>query len=625
MLRVKVSKALTFDDYVAVPQKRSPLSKKHLTAMSGIMVVCALIFMQGQFNPRYLDETFLNEQKALYLASDEDKIQQDALAQISAGSADEDLENYEEYDIPVHQFALPMMAALQAQQQAADYVHEQNAAPARRQSFSATELSRETAQSEVKEQAPAPAPEVNIKTVPQEEQALAAVSVNAQAASEQSAPAPAVSEQAESTAPALSDEQGAVSLAQTAPAAPVEEVYVRPEGTWYVHEVHKGESIAAIFRMLGFPAQNLGDVTRSVEQNKLALNIGDKIYFLMGKNDELLELVKPYRNAGQLRLSRHHASEPFKVFNEDLNAHVEEAQLKTIAQASAMPGAVAAAEQRAQKAEQAKQAAADKSRPRLIIASLQRGETFKSAAKRAGLTPTEIITIENNTKGKYALNKLKAGDSFRVLFDGLGTKALINAVQINSASSGDYAFYRNPQDKGYYREGEYVPTAGIFRRFPLAIAIKINSKFNPHRRHPVTGKVRPHNGVDFKAPVGTPVYAPADGVVTFAGYQRAAGYYVIVRHTDRYSTVYMHLSKIDVKNGQKVMVGEVIAKTGNTGRTTGPHLHYEVRVNDKPVDPLSVQLPKNAHPNLAQAQREAFESNIKTYKAQLFEDSLAQR
>ncbi len=605
MLRVKVSKALTFNDYVAVPQKTPLLSKQHLTAMSGIMVVCALIFMQSQFNPIHLNENYLNEQKALYLAADEDKIRQDALDQIRAGAADEDLENYEEYDIPVHQFTLPMMAAVQAQQDAADLVHDLSAPSPQRQSFGPTDLNTENPLQGANELAAGAASQGKDADV-KENPALAAASDPKEA--------PKILKPGQPSPASLSGGQDAVSPAQTAPAN-----YVRPEGTWYVHEVQKGQSIAAIFRMLGIPVQNLGDVTRSVEQNKLSLKIGDKIYFLMGKDDELLELVKPYRSAEQLRLSRHSASEPFKVFSEALNAHVEEDKLPFIAQASAMPSAAEAARLRDQKA------AADQSRPRLIIASLQSGETFKTAARRAGLTPTEIITIEKNTKDKYALNKLKAGDSFRVLFDGLGTKALINAVQINSASNGDYAFYRNPQDKGYYREGEYVPTAGIFRRFPLASAVKINSKFNPRRLHPVTGKVRPHNGVDFRAPIGTPVYAPADGVVTFAGYQRAAGYYIIVRHTDRYSTVYMHLSKIEVKNGQNVVVGDVIAKTGNTGRTTGPHLHYEVRVNDKPVDPLSVQLPKNAHPNLAQAQREAFESNIKTYKAQLFEDSLASR
>ena len=294
--------------------------------------------------------------------------------------------------------------------------------------------------------------------------------------------------------------------------------------------------------------------------------------------------------------------------------------------------AIAAAKERLQREEErlmARKAASDNSyrndeRPRLVIGQLAKGESFKKAGRRVGLTASEIRTIERELKNRYDLAKLGNGDSFRVLFNSIGTRALINAVEFQG-SQGRYAIYRNPQDRGFYSEGEYVPTAGIFRRFPLADNIRISSKFNPHRRHPVTGRVTPHKGVDFRAPVGTPVYAPADGTVTFAGYQRAAGYYIIIRHTNAYSTVYMHLSKMDVRKGDHVYVGEVIARTGNTGRTTGPHLHYEVRVNDRAVDPLKIELPSNSHPQLAREQREAFESNVKVYKTELYTDSLASR
>ena len=85
----------------------------------------------------------------------------------------------------------------------------------------------------------------------------------------------------------------------------------------------------------------------------------------------------------------------------------------------------------------------------------------------------------------------------------------------------------------------------------------------------------------------------------------------------------MHLSKSEVKRDQKVIVGQLIARTGNTGRTTGPHLHYEIRINDRPVNPLKVELPSSNHPNLAREQREAFANNVKILRNDLQNDRLA--
>ena len=84
----------------------------------------------------------------------------------------------------------------------------------------------------------------------------------------------------------------------------------------------------------------------------------------------------------------------------------------------------------------------------------------------------------------------------------------------------------------------------------------------------------------------------------------------------------MHLSKFDVKKGQKVNLGQIIARSGNTGRSTGAHLHYEVRINDRPVDPLTVDLPNNRTPKMAQAEKAAFDEAVKNLKASLYNSSL---
>lgn len=408
---------------------------------------------------------------------------------------------------------------------------------------------------------------------------------------------------------------------------------VRPEGKWYVYTVKSGDNLSNIFTTLSLPYATLNRVTKVAKNNDLRLNIDDPIFFLIDKENVVKEIVKPISKDEQVRFTRLESTDDFKVVYEAMNTHMEESLIAKTPDASTMPLAVAAAKERAEKEallakQRAEQAARDKAnnvnpnRPRLIISKINAGESFYRAAFRAGLTPNDIKVVERIFKNKLDIYKLKPGDQFRVLFSGIGTNAQLYAVQF-STSRGKFESFINPEDSNYYGENEFTPTAGIFRRFPLAGEIKVTSNFNPHRRHPVTGRISPHNGVDFKAVVGTPVYAPADGVVTFSGYQRAAGYYLIMRHSNNFSTVYMHLSKSEVKAGQKVIVGQLIARTGNTGRTTGPHLHYEIRINDLPVDPLKIELPSSNHPNLAREQREAFANNVKLLRADLANERLA--
>jgi murein DD-endopeptidase MepM/ murein hydrolase activator NlpD len=125
---------------------------------------------------------------------------------------------------------------------------------------------------------------------------------------------------------------------------------------------------------------------------------------------------------------------------------------------------------------------------------------------------------------------------------------------------------------------------------------RISSKFGT-RFHPIDKKMKVHTGVDIAVPRGTPISAAADGVVTFSGRRGGYGNVVIIEHPDGRQTFYAHCDKLLVEKGQQVAVGELIAKAGSTGKSTGPHLHFEVRENGKPIDPikfLSNVLPKAA-------------------------------
>jgi murein DD-endopeptidase MepM/ murein hydrolase activator NlpD len=125
------------------------------------------------------------------------------------------------------------------------------------------------------------------------------------------------------------------------------------------------------------------------------------------------------------------------------------------------------------------------------------------------------------------------------------------------------------------------------RRFPIANPVPnadITSRFG-YRKDPIIGSAAFHGGIDFRAEIGHPIKAPAAGVIEFAGVKGGYGNCIEMRHKNGLMTRFGHLSRIRVKEGDKVAIGSVIGEVGNTGRSTGPHLHYEIRVDDNPVDP----------------------------------------
>ena len=189
------------------------------------------------------------------------------------------------------------------------------------------------------------------------------------------------------------------------------------------------------------------------------------------------------------------------------------------------------------------------------------------------------------------------------LGDKLTGQGNVEAIHIMTDGKSYYGI-QAANGRYYDKQGETLGKG--FARYPLQRQARISSPFNPNRRHPVTGRVRPHKGVDFAVSPGTPVIAPAEGVVEKVAYQAGgAGRYVVIRHGREYQTVYMHLSRALVGAGQTVKKGERIALTGNTGISTGPHLHYEFHINERAVNPLTVKLPGTSS-GMATAERKQF-------------------
>jgi murein DD-endopeptidase MepM/ murein hydrolase activator NlpD len=145
-----------------------------------------------------------------------------------------------------------------------------------------------------------------------------------------------------------------------------------------------------------------------------------------------------------------------------------------------------------------------------------------------------------------------------------------------------------------------------FLKAPLKFS-RISSGFSYARKHPVTKKVRPHTGVDYAAPTGTPVMTIGDGVVTSVKYEGAGGKTIRIKHNSVYSTAYLHLSKYakGITPGKRVRQGEVIGYVGSTGRSTGPHLDFRVWKNGTPINPLKMDSPP-AEP-VKDAHKKAFE------------------
>ena len=243
--------------------------------------------------------------------------------------------------------------------------------------------------------------------------------------------------------------------------------------------------------------------------------------------------------------------------------------------------------------------------------------SFVADARKAGLTSNEIGIITRALQWRLDFRRLKVGDKFAVyLSREMHGKRLSNSKLLGvRIKNGTKDYYAILADDGKYYDINTSSLSQSFFRYPLAKQARVSSGFNPRRVNPVTGIVTAHNGVDFAVSRGTPVLSVGNGEVVIAKYSGSAGNYVAIRHGRQYMTTYMHLDKILVKPGQQVKQGDKIGLSGNTGRSTGPHLHFELHINNKPVNPLTASLPINE--GLTGKSKKAFIEKVKNIKPKL--------
>ena len=195
---------------------------------------------------------------------------------------------------------------------------------------------------------------------------------------------------------------------------------------------------------------------------------------------------------------------------------------------------------------------------------------------------------------------IRPGDEFFVLFEELyfegefvGYGDILAAEFVNQGRRYRAVQYQTQSGRKDYFTPHGISMRKAFLRAPVEFS-KISSRFNMRRLHPVRKTVRPHRGIDYAAPIGTPILAAGDGRINTATRNRANGRYIIINHGQQFVTKYLHLSKFarGIKAGKRVKQGQVIGYVGATGLVTGPHLHYEFLVNGVHMNPRTVALPK---------------------------------
>ena len=247
------------------------------------------------------------------------------------------------------------------------------------------------------------------------------------------------------------------------------------------------------------------------------------------------------------------------------------------------------------------------------------GSLFQSMLKD-GVTTTLIIDLTDAFSWNIDFNtETRNGDEFAAVWeehytqDGTITaQELVAAFYSGEATGENYAFY--------YEDEFFDPTGKVnkkmFLKSPISFrGVRISSRFNPNRLHPILRIRRPHLGIDYAAPVGTPIQTVADGIVTFVGDKGGFGKYIEIRHANNYVTSYGHLSRYSskIKKGAKVKQGDTIAYVGSSGLSTGPHLDFRIKENNKFVDFLKMKNRSSSLRAIPESQRADFEEMKELY------------
>lgn len=217
---------------------------------------------------------------------------------------------------------------------------------------------------------------------------------------------------------------------------------------------------------------------------------------------------------------------------------------------------------------------------------------------KAGADPQLIVALSDIFAWDVDFaSDIRKGDSFSIITEMLFVNGrpvragrVIGAEMINDGRKYTAIYFQGTDGRGSYFDADGKSLTRTLLKSPLRFR-RITSYFTNRRFHPILKEYRPHHGIDYAAPKGTPVESAGNGRVISSGWKNGYGNFIEVRHNNNYITGYGHLSRIarGIRRGAKIDQGQVIGFVGSTGISTGPHLHYEVRINNKLVNPLSIK------------------------------------
>jgi len=257
---------------------------------------------------------------------------------------------------------------------------------------------------------------------------------------------------------------------------------------------------------------------------------------------------------------------------------------------------------------------------RILMRTGEINYTLFAATDAAGMSDAAANQLADIFSGDIDFHRdLRKGDKFSVIYEmnysngeAVSTGNILAAEFINQGHQYRAVYYEMAKNHGSYFSPDGKNMRKAFLRSPIEFS-RVSSGFTLSRFHPVLNKWRAHKGVDYAAATGTKVKVTADGTIDFIGQQGGYGNVVMVNHQGRYSTVYGHLSRFatGLRRGQRVTQGDIIAYVGQSGLATGPHLHYEFKIDGQQRDPLRVALPDARPINAVQKEQfQAATSNI---------------
>jgi murein DD-endopeptidase MepM/ murein hydrolase activator NlpD len=355
------------------------------------------------------------------------------------------------------------------------------------------------------------------------------------------------------------------------------------DGNWHQVTVKSGDSLATIFNKLDISAQQLHAL---LEQGGAAHNLkkihpGQKLRVLTDEKQGLVKLSYPIDKLSTLEVSRN--GEEFDISTSHRTPERREVSASATINSS------------------------------LFLAANKAGMSDNITMELAGIFGWDI---------DFALD-IRKGDSFTVLYeeiylDGehIDNGEILAAEFVNQGKRYQAVRYTDAGGRTDYYALNGESMRKTFLRTPVEFS-RISSRFSTGRKHPILNKIRAHKGVDYAASTGTPIKSTANGKIIHIGKKGGYGNTIIVQHGTRYSTLYAHMSKYrgGLKNGSRVRQGQTIGYIGSSGLATGPHLHYELRVDGTHRDPLRVKLP-GADP-LNKKYMDDFSTRAETLMAQI--------